>query len=83
HISSDISQCQKAGETKQPEPRHFLRGAVKPSNFPIFPELTTVSSASFRPVSAFRRFGEQVSRPRRRDPQERKFIKMTKTCNSL
>ncbi|WP_220269839.1 hypothetical protein, partial [Paracoccus lutimaris] len=37
HISSDISQCQKAGETKQPEPRHFLRGAVKPSTSRFFP----------------------------------------------
>ncbi|MDT1060216.1 hypothetical protein RM190_00005, partial [Paracoccus sp. CPCC 101403] len=52
HISSDISQCQKAGDKKQTEPRHFLRGAVKPS----LPELSQIKqhfrAAQFRPEPA-------------------------------
>ncbi|WP_209021340.1 hypothetical protein [Paracoccus ravus] len=44
----------------------------KPSDFPIFPEPTAVPSASFRPVSASRRFGEAVFRPQLQKAQDEK-----------
>ncbi|WP_314189142.1 hypothetical protein, partial [Paracoccus yeei] len=59
HIPSDISQCQKAEETKQPKPRHFLRGAVQAIQSRIFPDPPKLPP---RPVRPFQRSRRPVKR---------------------
>ena len=49
HIPSDISQCQKAKETKQPEPRQSL-SAVKPHRIQIVFQTFRVKGSLKRPV---------------------------------
>ncbi|WP_196217078.1 hypothetical protein, partial [Paracoccus shanxieyensis] len=59
HISSDISQCQKAKATKQPKPRQTFDAAqaIKSPEFPDFLAPQRPFRPPFRP---FRRLGEGV-----------------------
>ncbi|WP_206751559.1 hypothetical protein, partial [Paracoccus sulfuroxidans] len=49
HIPSDISQCQKAEETKQPEPRQSL-SAVKPHRLQIVSRIFRVKGSLKLPI---------------------------------